>query len=419
MPLGLLLLVAGAVTTKRMTDAKPASRGQPRIALSPEDRTGASASKSKSRGKKSEAASLAELRGMFLDTELGDKETYRQAVALVGNLSLEAVLELLDDPEALAFVKSPEGHPQFPLRHFIHTLLWLRFGELAPELALQRAFPDGERSSDKNVLIDKVLEGVAKVNPRMAFDSWKAHFANASEDDFMSLQPVTFFACDFFKNWAEKSPEAAFAALGELGSTVRGSAYTGYTKCLPTNSDWKAEVAKFEQLFSDAKDRNFKSQSVVCALASKWVLADPDAAFAWVGSLPVTPAPANASIFELPGNPRSDAYAQMIAAWIGTEPDEAMAWLKNWDAPGSSDHFYARIIQYRGSEDVAISSTALALISDPAMRDNVVRKVLSHNFQKREVLRMWENSPQLSPELRAEVTEAIRVRDEKGSGWTF
>jgi hypothetical protein len=41
------------------------------------------------------------------------------------------------------------------------------------------------------------------------------------------------------------------------------------------------------------------------------------------------------------------------------------------------------------------------------VRDKVVREI----FQ-RDVLR-------LSPEVRAEVTDAIRVRDEKGSGWTF
>lgn len=417
LPLGLLALAAGSLATKKAMDVRASSRHHSPPPLSRREPT--PAGKVKTRGQKSDAVSLAELRGMLLETEIGTKETYRWIGSLIGNLSLEAVMELLDDPEALVFEKTPEGGPKFPLRHLIHTLLWQRFGELAPELALEKAFPNGERTPDKHVLIDKVLEGVSKVDPRMAFDAWKTHFGNGSEDVFMSLQPATFFAYAFFKNWAAKSPGTAFAALEELGTTMRSSAYMGYAGSLPADSDWKTEVAKFEKLFPDPNDRGFSSQEAACALASQWVLADHEAAFAWVESLPVKPAPANTPVFAPPGDPRHDAYGQMVAAWIRSEPNEAAAWLKNWDTPGNADHFYARIIQYRGSEDVAISSTALELISDPAMRDKVVRRVLSNDFQKREVLRMWENSPDLSPEVRAEVTEAIRVRDEKGSGWTF
>jgi hypothetical protein len=101
------------------------------------------------------------------------------------------------------------------------------------------------------------------------------------------------------------------------------------------------------------------------------------------------------------------------------EPREAAEWLKNWKPPGNPDRFYAQIIQYRGSEDVAVSSTALDLISDQAVRDKVVREILTNEWQQREVLRMLENSPRLSPEVRGEVGDAIRIRDEKGSGWTF
>lgn len=418
LPLALLCL-GGTAATKKAIQSRSASREAPETALSPDEPSKGTGGKSMTRCKKSEAASIAELRAILLETGIGTKERYRQIGSLVGNLSLETVMELLDDPAAFATGTSPDDHAKFPLRRLIHTLLWQRFGELAPELALEKAFPDGERTKDTSVFVDSILEGIARTNPRMAFDAWKSPFGDASEDVFMSLQPATFFSYDFFKNWATKSPGEAFAALEELGTAMRASAYMGYARSLPTDADWKTEVKKFEKLFPDSKDRSFSSQKAACSLASSWVLADHEAAFAWVESLPVKPASANASIFASQADPRHDAYGQMIAAWIRTEPAEAAEWLQKWDPPGSNDHFYARIIRYRGSEDVAISSTVLGLISDPAIRDKVVRGVLSNDFQKREVLRMWENSPQLSPELRAEVTEAIRVRDEKGSGWTL
>jgi hypothetical protein len=398
-------------------DARSASLSEASSASFREKNPDRASGKATRRGGRSDASSIAEIRRLLQQEKfLDSKEAFFQLESLIGKLSLEAVLELLNDPEALADAEGDKYH----LRHLIRSRLWQRFGMLAPEMALQKAFPEGKRTSERGVLIDDILYGVAKVDRGMAFEAWKTHFGEATDESFMSREPASFFAFGFFSDWSKSSPEAAFSALEGLGKSMQQDAYKGYVRSLATETDWQAELVKFDKLFPDAKDRIFSSQRAVCSLVSRWVLSDPDAAFAWVEALPKEEhRPAGFASFDLPGDGRADAYRQMIAAWMRDEPREAAEWLKNWKPPGNPDRFYAQIIQYRGSEDVAVSSTALDLISEQAVRDKVVRTVLGNEWQQREVLRMWENSPSLSPEVRAEVADAIRVRDEKGSGWTF
>ena len=242
--------------------------------------------------------------------------------------------------------------------------------------------------------------GIAKKDRELALASWQTHIEHSDDDDLASQ--ADYFLDVLFEDWAKSSPDAAFSALGKLSAPWREDAYTGYISAFGEKTDWQAERRKFETLFPNPEARDFRPKSAICSLATRWAVSEAAAAFSWMESLP--------------GNDRADAYGEVVSEWLRTEPTEAAEWLKSWKAPGNPDRFYANIIEQDGSQYVAIASTALELISDPAIRDKAVCEVLIRRIPEHEVLRMWEHSSRLSPEVRAKVTETIRTRDEKDGG---
>lgn len=334
-------------------------------------------------------------------------------VATVNGLTLEALLELLGNFDALADVRGPdidEVFPNhiFPLRFDLRTLLWQRFGELAPDLALAKAFPDGEITREPGVQIEDILYGVAKDDAGKAFEAWLPHYADVKvEESFLTRQPLDSFADFFFMQWSETNSDLSVAAIDRLSGPLQEIAYRGYLRGLDRGANWIRETERFFDLFPDPGARRFESQGPATALAGQWAIEDPDAAFAWINTL------------EKSRTSDYLGYMEVVSTWMREEPTDASAWLREWSPPSNVDRdsFYRHILEGYGGESVAVSLAALELIPSQSVRDQAVRKIIADPMQDRDVLRMWEKSQLISPQVRAEVAHAIQERDTAGTGW--
>jgi hypothetical protein len=361
---------------------------------------------------KSRSVANDEERVQILQAWLDDKDRtpswkrFREMANSVRGLSIEEIQRFLNDPKSLADVGDPNDPSRFPRSLYPHRveirrLLWSRLGELAPNLALDLAFPDGQPNPDSNVQIRDILLGVSQSEPRLAFETWRLHYSKSTSQDEIAISWM-------IENWAKTSPEEAITALGSLPAETRPSAYTGYIIGLGGQADWANEAKRFDRLFPDTRERTLESQTPSCHLAAQWAIADPDAAFAWVATLPKGDSSGNFM-----------GYMQVIATWMREEPTDSTAWLKSWAPPGfEKDHLYAEIFKGHGDDDIPVSTAALELIDSQALRDQLVRYTISGDkWASRDLFRSWEKSPRLSPEVRSEVTRIIQERDEKGSGW--
>lgn len=402
--LTLLGLLGGGVALKQRADRQAGQRGDKARTLTEESPDGTRSGK-RARSEDGDKERLSRVHGWLHQTEVnpGDPALWRSIHGTIGSLSLEAVKELLADREALKDVNLPPGSDDFqpgayPLRFQIRVLLWQRYAVLAPDETLALAFPEGKPTADRFVQVEDVLYGVAKDNPRRAFEVWRTHYAGGSDSEFMTREPLEMTAWGLAAECAKQDPESIAAQLAEIGPGMRGRAYQGYASALGEQTDWAAEVQRLETLFPDSAQRKFTSQHPTASLACQWVQSDPAAAFAWIATLEKDP---DYSLVQM-------GYSQVIADWMREEPADSVEFLKEWKAPaGNQDRLYSQVLSGYGSQDPAVANGVLELIQDPAQREAVARELIQGDSTSREVLRSLETSNRLPDRVKEEASIAL------------
>lgn len=414
----LILLAGGGLATKVVSDRKRES-GTPASAPKGDLSEQARKSPRDSRHVDGDPERLIRIRAWLgAKDQKASQKLRREMLATINGLSLEAIQELLGDLNALADVRDQGSdgvhYDIFPLRLHLRGMLWQRFGELAPDLALARAFPDEKITREPGVQIEDILYGVAKNDAGKAFEAWFPHFAASNtggldrpaEETFLSQ--FSSFPENLFEQWSKTSPELSVAAIERLSGPLQEIAYLGHLYGLDDGTDWKRETERISRLFPDQSVRKIGYGNLASALAGRWAVEDPDAAFAWINTLE-----------KADSDPYFTGYKQVISSWMREEPAEATAWLTKWDPPAGfdKDSLYRSILEGYGSKNVPVSLGALELIPTQTIRDETIRQIITKPWQDKEVLRMWEKSPLLSPQVRLDVTRAIQERDASGTGW--
>lgn len=416
--LALVLLAGGGLATKVVSDRKSA-RGIPVSTQTGDPSEQARKSPRDSRHVDGDPERLARVRAWLgAKDQKPSEKLRREMLATINGLSLEAIQELLGDLDALADVRGQGSdgvtYDIFQLRLHLRGMLWRRFGELAPDLALARAFPDGKITREPGVPIPHILYGVAKYDAAKAFEAWLPLFAASTAGDLdrpveeTFLSPFSSFAENFFEQWSKTSPELSAAAIERLSGPLQENTYLGHLYGLDHGTDWERETERISRLFPDPSVRKFGYGNLAAALAGGWAVEDPEAAFAWITTLEK----ADSDLY-------FTGYKQVISSWMREEPAEATAWLTKWDPPAGfdKDSLYRSILEGYGSKNVPVSLGALELIPTQTIRDETIRQIITKPWQDKEVLRMWEKSPLLSPQVRLDVTRAIQERDASGTGW--
>lgn len=402
----LLGLAGGGVAIKRSVDAE-AKDGGGRKGIAADGDHGTPSRTKRSRVEFGDKERLAKVHGWLALTgpNCRDPKLWLEIGATIEGLSLETIEELLADPGLLANGAtgsidhtSPIEHP---LRFDIRIMLWQRYAGLAPDAALARAFPDGKPVNDPHIQIEDILFGVAKVDPRRAFEVWRTHYSRSDDSRFMARMPVDSAAWQLAADCARESPEIVREQLAGIGTPMRGYTYRGYASTLGEGTDWAAEVARLEALFPDPAERLFTSQHPTCSLVASWAKSDPEAAFAWMRSLEKEDDPTLTRM----------GYGEVIAVWMREQPTTSLEFLKQWKAPvADQDRLYAWILTGHGSEDPAITVGMLELIREPGKREAVAKELIKSDSTSAEVLRSLETSKRLPDSVREEAATALLAK---------
>lgn len=404
--LALLSFAGGGVAMKWRADVN-AKRGADRSSAPADGDRGTTSPTKRPRAEFGDKERVAKIRNWLAMTKDDPEAKFSKEIyAVIEGLSLEAVQELLADRDGLAdeitgYIDDTFPIHGYPLRFEIRLLLWQRYGTLAPEEALSLAFPEGKPAKDHSIQIEDILFGVAKSDPRRAFEVWRTHYSESDGLTFMTRMPVDSAAWELAAECTKQSPETVRAQLGEMGVAVRRDAYRGYASTLGENTDWAAEVARLEALFPDPAERRFTSQHPTCSLITSWAKSDPAAAFAWMKSLEKENDPGLTQM----------GYREVIAGWMSEQPATSLEFLKQWNPPvANEDRFYAGILTGYGSDDPAIAVGVLELIQEPAQREAVARKLIEGNSTSSEVLRSLETSKRLPDHIRQEAATALLAK---------
>jgi len=339
-------------------------------------------------------------------TSFSARNSLREIDSLTRGLSLASVEALLADPALLADEKT--GHPQgdfrylaYPLRSALKRALWERYGELDPAAALARAFPDGVPTRDPEIPLEHVLYGVARIDPQLALDTWRTHYDPSPRPGDPGWGE-SLAIHDIMTEWTKQSPGAAAAALEGLGVVNRAFAYCGYSSALGPGSDWAAEVARFDRLFPPPADHGPRGVRPGYHLAASWAKSDPAAAFAW---LDTTFSPGT-------DTGQSDDYRRLIGTWMTEQPAAAARFLKDRPPPlwADNDELYAGVLTQSGSHVPGITTGLLELIQNSSILETSVQALLDAPYIEPQVLVLLQDSPRLSPALRARAAAALKKR---------
>lgn len=413
--LALLSLIGGGlvVRTKMATEAKHRAAGS--APMSDDSPAGHARSKSQ-RIENGDAERLAKIHGWLMETE--DKRVERrewtEMQAAVNGLSLDAIKELLADPEGLAdevtgFIDDAWPIHTYPQRFDVRLLIWQRFAELAPDEALALAFPEGKPSKDAHIQIEDILLGVAKGDSMRAFGALSSHYSQSGPFDEVSRTLSTEMALQLAEECAETHPAEVAVKLGELGEAMRPYAYRGYASSLGEGTDWAAEVSRLEELFPDPAQRHFSSQHPTASLVTSWAKSDPAAAFAWMESLEKN------DDLTLTGM----GYMEVVAMWMREQPTASVDFLKDREFQGiDPDGLYSRILSGYGGMSQEVAQGALELIGDQATRDAAALDLIKESSTNQEVLRRLEISNRVSGEVREAAAQALarQARPEDNAG---
>lgn len=269
------------------------------------------------------------------------------------------------------------GEPNsYPMRYALQSALWERYGELSPDEALKLALPDGKPSPDRRVGPWHVLSGLAKVDPVRSHGILKLLLGDFNADE-IEASPVHFALAETLAGWAKFAPDDAFAAIRDFPGMER-LAYPGYLQGLGAGTHWHDEAARFESIADTLPP------DTATRLATRWVLHEPDAAFAWIQHR----------------EPKvSGAVTSMVVSLLREKPEEAGEWLVAWN-PEEIDKQAAILgaLRWDGLEDESFTSIALPLITDPQQRNRVVMETLETADEK--PLRFLTSSPLISESVR-------------------
>jgi len=356
------------------------------------------AASSPARAAAEEKERLARAHRWRMATSEDDRETaWKRMKATVMELSLESVRELLADPELLADVQGPERedefpNPTYPMREFLARMLWERYGELAPQEAIDLAFGTEARKDDPRC--GYVLIGAAKADPELTLGfladlpPGKDHH-HALDHAAEQLMPLL----------AKHSPDKAFAVIEKLPELNWKEAYRGCLEALGPKTDWPKEVERLQQHPTGLWQIGFDSQSPAAALASEWVQSDPDAAFAWAASFP---------------SEDRGGYYNMVYSWLQSDVSKAVPWLKEWQPEGvNRDRLYAKMLIDGGAGDMKVCDGLFELIEDPAVRNEAVAKAMKNcgNSIEPEILQHLMRSPLISEEARGVMRETLAKKE--------
>lgn len=296
----------------------------------------------------------------------------------VNALTADDLHELLADLDGLF---TPGARDRFTMRYVLQCALWERYGEVSPDEALKLAFPDGRPSSEQRIAPWHVLSGLAKIDPVRSHGILKVQLTSFRADD-IEATPVNFALSETLAEWAKFAPDAAFAAIRDFPGMER-LAYPGYLQGLGAGTNWQSEAARFESI-ADTLPADTLPADAASRLASRWVLHEPEAAFAWIQHR----------------EPKvSGAVTSMVASLLRGKPEEAGDWLVAWN-PEEIDKQAAILgaLRWDGLEDESFTSIALPLITDPEQRDHVVMENLETADEK--PLRFLAGSPLISEAVR-------------------
>ena len=399
---GVVGLIVGlgywGLSSQRVKGSAQSAPGRESRRNAPGENSGADAASS-ARAAAEEKERLARAHQWRMATSEGDRETsWKRMKATVNQLSLESVRELLANPDLLADVQGPERedefpNPIYPMREFLARMLWERYGELAPQEAIDLAFNTDARKHDPRC--GPVLIGAAKTDPGLTLTFLNSlppakDYHHALDYAVEKLMPLL----------AKHSPDKAFEVISKLPELNWKHAYRDCLEALGPKTDWPKEVERLQQHPSQLWEIGFDSQSPAAALASAWAKSDPDAAFAWAASFP--------------SGDRS-GYSDMVWSWLQHDPSKAVPWLKEWQPEGvNRDQLYAGILIYGGAGEMKVSDGLFELIEDPAVRNEAVAQAMK-NFGKSigpEMLQHLMQSPLISEEARAIVRDTLAKKEE-------
>jgi len=342
-----------------------------------------------------EQGHVARAKGWMTDKTPEGRDGWQRIGATVQQLSLESVRGLLADPSLLEDIEGPEQengfpNPVYPRREILARLLWERYGKLAPQEALDRAFASGDWTKDY-WRAGPLLTGVAKTDPQLALNFLNQPPAGLD----LQAEGLSRGLEDLMPLLAKHSPDAAFTTIPKLPAMVQGEAYNSYLNALGAGTDWQKEVTRLQQELPQLADIRAAN------LAGAWARTDPDAAFAWIAT---------------DGGDKGSAYSTAIWSWMYREPVEAAAWLKDWQAEGvDRNAMYTSMLVHGGASNPGVSDGLLQLIEDPSARTGAVLKTMDYlgKSMDPEVLRHLQGSPLLSDEARTAVATTLAERDAK------
>ncbi len=253
-----------------------------------------------------------------------------------GMLRAIAPIAELDDSqiqEALAEVEQSVREPQ--QRMMFYSLLLGQWAETDGQAAITYA----RTKLDKNPMFDmgvtsSVLSTWARVNPG---EAWKWFTTNQSEDTNERTRMMSVSA--LFTGMAANDLNTAFARAATLDEQQRGTALRGIASSAADETSRRRLLERTATLPPEQQTQIRQS------VAGQWAMSDPDAAVAWIRSLPAAeqkPVLESAGQMMLMMKPTLGAdvllegateeakprvYDQIASQWGAQDPSAAGEWL--------------------------------------------------------------------------------------------
>jgi RNA polymerase sigma factor (sigma-70 family) len=433
-----LLLVAGIVAVAKFAGHAALDKNATLTAASGPDR--------KSSIRKSDEERTAQIEEWMRETGKPDSSgqidhEIRQAIHLLPIAGLDRLVhdrELMSDQLPGRLTIDPvtgktEYLRRYPLRWLIATQLWGRYGELAPEDALDCAFPDGPKGGfvGGNMQLPTLIIEASRGAPKRAWEIWLNHryehlaFHLRGPDtesepimDMRASNGMPTIEVDIFRNWAEQDLEGLRSEFASLSSGDRPIAYRGYARALPKDSDWTEETEQMEEWFPETYSYPATN------LAARWAQADPDGAVAWLATLP---------------GDFNQRVQETIELWLDEAPGQALDWLKNWQPPGGDrELFYKGILlggQRIGFEEMTpmwglngmyltgggnpprqreIAARLLDIFHDPENLKQAVTQYAS--WASEATLKTWMEAEEAPPQVRVIAATTLEERKAASAG---
>ena len=198
------------------------------------------------------------IRKWLMDTSPEERDSHQRLQMAIGQLSVEAVRELLADRKLLEDVQGPERedefpNPVYPRRGNAERLLWMHYGKIAPQEAIDFMVSIDLPAWGYLENASSVIEGVAKSDPGLAVRFIKDPPGKLPDPGFCScferILPIL----------VKRSKEEAFDLIYHVDRFSQKDWYLSFVRSLGPETDWPAEVPAWTA-----------SSPSIPRMASKW-----------------------------------------------------------------------------------------------------------------------------------------------------